>query len=84
MAGEEETGHWALAQCEKFDGDGVRDGNRRSADVHSRIATTWSYNEVVELGNCLKMKENESLLLLHGVLILDPQFCAPKGLQFNI
>ena len=35
MAGEEETGHWALAQREKFDGNGVGDGNRCSADVHS-------------------------------------------------
>ena len=59
MAGEEETGHWALVQHEKFNGNGVGDGNRHSADMHSRIVTTWSYNEVVELGNCLKMKENE-------------------------
>ena len=59
MVGKEETGHWALAQCKKFDRDGVGDGNRCSADAHSQIATTWSYNEVVELENCLKMKENE-------------------------
>ena len=35
MVGEEEMGHWVLVQHEKFDGDGVRDGNRCSADAHS-------------------------------------------------
>jgi len=52
-------------------------------DAHSQIASIWSYNEVVELGDCLKMKGNEKSPLLYGVLILDPPFHAPKCLQFN-
>jgi len=52
-------------------------------DAHSQIVSIWSYNEVVELGDCLKTKGNEKLPLLYSALILDPPFRAPKCLQFN-
>jgi len=50
-------------------------------DAHSRIASIWSYNEVVELGDCLKMKENEKSPLLYGVLILDPLHSQMSSIQ---
>jgi len=52
-------------------------------DAHNRIASIWSYNEVVELGDCLKTKGNEKSPLLYGVLILNPPFRTLKCLQFN-
>ena len=52
-------------------------------DAHSQIASIWSYNKVVELEDCLKMKGNEKSPLLYGVLIFDPPFRTPKCLQFN-